>query len=496
MPSVANAALLSEPAYLWIPEGATFYTADEVIDFARALGQQVGQPEIDALRTLMAEGPDGQFAGFGSAIICGRQNIKTWAIRMCVLYDAFVRGVPRITFSAHLFKTTRDSFVKIDELVQSFDWMRRAVKRIRYANGEEGFELLNGSVIDFVARSLKGSRGLGGDTVVLDEWLFGTGDMLGALVPTMSTAVKPHILYGSSPGVRTSEALRDVRERGRSMSDPTLTYIEWTTEREGCTDPACSHKAGKSEGCELDREEKWPAANPALGRRISYEYVRKERREIPPIEFMRERMGWWEDPPTSEESSLFPMEQWAERLAPDSTVADDVPLTYAVDTSWDRQTSWISVAGLNAQGVPHVEIVKTGYGQDWVIPWLRPRVTERPPLAIGLQGGNAPVSTLVDKLEKEFGDVVRVLTGVECARACGGFFDAVEKGPLAHIDQEQLDDAMKQGVARPMGEGWLLDRKLSPVDVAGLFSACVALYLLETTEPPAPKRVSVPKRLR
>lgn len=489
MPSVANAALLSEPAYLWIPEGATFYTADEVIDFARALGQEVGQPEIDALRTLMAEGPDGQFAGFGSAIICGRQNIKTWAIRMCVLYDAFVRAVPRITFSAHLFKTTRDSFVKIDELVQSFDWMRRAVKKIRYANGEEGFELLNGSVIDFVARSLKGSRGLGGDTVVLDEWLFGIGDMLGALVPTMSTAVKPHILYGSSPGVRTSEALRDVRERGRSGSDPTLTYIEWTTEREGCAAPDCSHKAGKVAGCELDREAKWPAANPALGRRISYEYVRKERREIPPIEFMRERLGWWEDPPTAEESSLFPLDKWAERLSTASTIPSTEAIAYAVDTSWDRSRSWISVAGLNESGVPHVEIIETNFGQDWVVGWLRPRVDDRRPLAIGLQGGNAPVSTLADPLKKAFGDLVVELSGTDAARACGMFYDAVEKGPLAHIGQDPLDDAVEKGVARPLGEGWALDRKTSPVDVAGLFAACGALYLLSTAEQSAPPTI-------
>lgn len=501
MPSVANAELLCEPAYLWIPEGATFYTADEVIDFARAIGQQVDQPEIDAIRTLMAEGPDGQFAGFGSCIVCGRQNIKTWAIRMCVMYDAWVRAVNRVTFSAHLFRTTRDSFEQIDRLVQSFDWLRKATLKVRYANGEEGFELANGSRIDFVARSLKGGRGLGGDTVVLDEWLFGTGDMLGALVPTMSTAPKPHILYGSSPGLRTSEALRDIRDRGRAGGDPTLTYIEFTSERTGCDDLQCSHKAGRAEGCELDREEKWRAPNPALGRRISLDYVRKERREIPATEFMRERLGWWEDPPQIGSDSAFPMDSWAQAADDASVIAPDSGITFVVDTSWDRQRSWIAVCGARPDGTPHVEVVAFNFGSDWVVPWLLERVAAREPNAIGLQASGAPVSSLAEPLAKAFAcdhgprcripghrkDFVRLLSGAELGRSSGAFYDAVLAGSIRHIGQPQLDEAIELASVRPIGDAWVVDRKASPIDVAPLVAAIGAFYLFSTSSKPQRK---------
>lgn len=480
----------SLPSYFWIPEGARFEAADEAADLARALGDQVDEPEIAALRILLAEDARGKRIALESGLFCGRQNVKTWAGQRMVLYRGWVHSLKRIVWTAHLYKTTQDTFNELISLIESHSFLEQQVLKISRGNGEEGIQLRNGCQIDFVARSQKSARGWAADEVVGDEALFLTPLMFGAVFPTLSSRPDPHFTHLSSPGVPSSEVIRGVRDRGRAGGDPSLAYGEWTSSRETCKDPMCSHKPGTA-GCQLDDLEKVRAANPAHPRRISLDYIQGERRAMPVGEYMRERMGWWEDPPTSEESSLFPMEQWAERLSPDSTVADDAPIAYMVDTSWDRQTSWISVAGLNAQGIPHVEIVKTGYGQDWVVPWLQPRVDERRPVAIGLQGGNAPVSTLADKLEKQFGDLVHVMTGIDCARACGRFFDAVEKGPLAHIGQEQLEDAMTQAVARPMGEGWVLDRKLSPVDVSNLFATAGALYLLLTTDPPKKKRSRV-----
>ncbi len=480
----------SLPSYLWIPEGARFEAADEAADLARALGDQVDEPEIAALRVLLAEDAKGRRIALESGLFCGRQNVKTWAGQRMVIYRGWVHSLKRIVWTAHLYKTTQDTFNELVGLIESHSWLEQQVLKISRGNGEEGIQLRNGCQIDFVARSQKSARGWAADEVVGDEGLFLTPLMFGAVFPTLSSRPDPHFTHLSSPGVPSSEVIRGVRDRGRAGGDPSLSYGEWTSPREVCEDPACSHKPG-SVGCQLDDLEKVRAANPAHPRRISLDYIQGERRAMPVAEYMRERMGWWEDPPTTEESSLFPLEQWAERRHDDSVIPDGTAIAFAVDTSWDRQRSWISVAGLNEAGVPHVEIVETGFGQDWVIPWLRPRVEERRPLAIGLQGGNAPVSTLADALKKEFGDLVVELSGTDSARACGMLYDAVDKGPLAHIGQDPLDDAVKEGVARPMGEGWVLDRKTSPVDVAGLFATCAAHYLLLTTQPLKKKRSRV-----
>lgn len=480
-----------------MPEGSIFTIADEVLDLMPELGYEVAEPERLAVRALLPQRPDGSWAGLQSCIIAARQNIKTASMIACAIHDTFIQDLD-VVWTAHEFKTSADAFKDFQAIIEGNDELSSQVLKIRTANGSEGFDLRSGASLRIIARSGRSGRGFSKvPRLYADEGLYLDAKMLGAITPTMAAIPDAHMVVGSSPGILASAQLRELRQRGRSGEDQDLGYVEWTSDRLACASAECRHAPGTA-GCQLDNVLLWWQANPALGRRIDVEFLRNQRKVLQGAipEFMREHMAWWEDPPTAEESSLFPLDKWAERLDPSSRIGSDSPIVFLVDTSWDRQRSWIDIAGLNAAGVSHVEIVETGFGQGWVVPWLRERVAARRPLAIGLQGGNAPVSTLVPALREEFGDLVVELSGTDSARACGMFFDAVEKGPLAHIGQEQLDDAVEKGVARPMGEGWVLDRKTSPVDVAGLFAACGALYLLNTTEQPAPKRVSEPMRLR
>lgn len=480
-----------------MPEGSIFTIADEVLDLMPELGYAVAEPERLAVRALLPQRPDGSWAGLQSCIIAARQNIKTASMIACAIHDTFIQDLD-VVWTAHEFKTSADAFKDFQAIIEGNDELSSQVLKIRTANGSEGFDLRSGASLRIIARSGRSGRGFSKvPRLYADEGLYLDAKMLGAITPTMGAIPNAHMVVGSSPGVLASDQLRELRARGRSGEDQDLGYVEWTSDRPACANLECRHAPGAA-GCQLDNVLLWWQANPALGRRIDVEFLRNQRKVLQGAnpEFMREHMGWWEDPPTTEESSLFPLDKWAERLDPSSTIPADEPIAYLVDTSWDRQRSWISIAGLNAQGVPHVEIVETNFGQDWVVGWLRSRVEARRPLAIGLQGGNAPVSTLADPLKKAFGNVVVELSGTDAARACGMFYDAVEKGPLAHIGQDPLDDGVEKGMARLLGEGWALDRKTSPVDVAGLFSACGALYLLNTTEPPAPSQSFVPRRLR
>lgn len=439
-----------------------------------------------ALRALAPSRADGRWAGFESAIICGRQNLKTWALEMVVISDVWERGVKRATWTSHRYKTTQQAFGDILALVDNYDWLRKRVNKVRTAKGEEGFELLSGSRLDFLARSAGGGRGLTGDTVALDEALFLSPVMMGALIPTLSSRPNPHVLYGSSPGVLDSSVLRSIRDRGRTGTDPSLSYIEWSSPREPCPDPDCMHLP-ETPGCLLDDEAKWAQANPALGRRISVDYVRSERRALPPSEFMRERLGWWEDPPTLAEDQVIPAEAWADRLDAGSAIPDGSQVAFAIDTSWDRQTTWIAACGNRPDGVPHVEVVASGYGTDWVVGWLAERLPAWKVRAIGLQGSGSPVSSLLDPLSKTFGTLVVNLSGTDLGRACGSFFDAVTTGPLAHTGQAQLDVAVQRAVVRPIGDAWVWDRKGAAVDIAPLVAVTEALYLLTTVPEPKPR---------
>lgn len=479
------------------------------------IGYEVEEPERLAVRALLPQRPDGSWAGLQSAIIAPRQNIKTASMIACAIHDLFVQDLD-VVWTAHEFKTSADAFKDFQAIIEGSDELSSSVLKVRTANGSEGFELRSGVSLRIVARSGRSGRGFSKvPRLYLDEGLFLDAKMLGAITPTMAAIPDAHLVVGSSPGILSSEQLRGIRDRGRAGTDQDLGYVEWTSERiltaeelalprakrprvrPQCLRVDCSHAPG-SDGCALDNEELWWRANPALQRRIAVDFLRQQRKVLKDAipEFMREHMAWWEDPPTIEESSQFDMAKWSERLDPASIIPVGARVVFTVDTSWDRQTSWVSIAGLNAAGVPHGEVIETGYGQDWVVPWLKERVAAWKTAAIGLQGGNAPSSSLLAPLRKEFGDKLVVeFTGVDMTRACGAFFDAVDKGPLAHLDQEQVDDAMRQAAPRLLGDGWVLDRKESPIDIANLVSLVEALYLLQTAPEP-PQESFIPRRLR
>lgn len=473
-------------SYLWVPPSATSTAGLETAEMARMLGFDVAAAEQEALDVLMAEaGP--KWAALEAAIICGRQNLKTWALQMTVLYDAFFRDVKRVVWTSHRFKTTQQAFNDLERIVGDTDWLRSRVRKVRHASGDEGFELTNGARIDFLARTSGGGRGLTGDTVILDEALYLTAQMMGALLPTLSARPDPQVRYGSSPGVLESDVLRSVRDRGRAGGDPSLAYIEWTSEPGDCADPMCDHGLAAVD-CLLDDEERWAQANPALGRRISVEYVRQERRALAsdPVEFMRERLGWWQDPPAEGSGAVFPAEAWAGCRDTVSQIVSDAPVAWGVDVSYDRTRAYAVAFGLGPDGLPH-GVLRHSCDPSEIVAYLASATAERASMGVALQANGAPVSSLLPDLERALTVPVVGVSGADLPKACGLAYDAVSARAVRHRGQSPLDRALAAAEVRSLSDGWALDRKRSRVDIAPLVAWVHGLWLHQTfTEPAKP----------
>lgn len=468
---------ISHPTFLTVPPTAVGNLADDLADFALSLGQQVGEEERIALGALSPVQADGRWAGLSAAIVAGRRNIKSWALEIRALYDLYVVKVDRVVWTAHLFTTSQENFLHVQGLVRSYDWLDRRTKRISTENGSEGLILHNGSRLDFVARQA-GRSGRGGDidTLILDEWLYGTPAMSGAMIPAMGVVPNPHVLYASSPGLMTSASLRDVRNRGRSGGDPSLSYCEWTSPWRMCATESCTHLPG-STGCVLDDEALWFLANPALGRRMSLEFVRNERAELPPIEFMRERLGWWEDPPAEGIGTAYPVDLWDELSDEASHIPDGGYLVFAVDVSWDRSVAHVSVAGVREDGLRHVQVIAS-MEPSAVVKWLVDRLRRFAPLAVAVQGAGAPASSLVEELDN-VGVPIHRLGGGDLAKAHGLMFDAIKAGRLRHLGEPGLRQQVATAITRPLADGNALDRKKSPIDISGLVAITEALWVLD-----------------
>ena len=126
-------------------------------------------------------------------------------------------------------------------------------------------------------------------------------------------------------------------------------------------------------------------------------------------------------------------------------------------------------------------------GTEWVIPWLIERVERWHPVAVAVQGNGAPASSLLDGLKSELPDDLTVaMGGADMARACGLTFDSVAGDQLRHRAQEPLNTQVLAAQARPLSDAWVIDRKKSTIDVAGLVAVTQALWALATrTEQPA-----------
>lgn len=461
---------MASPAYRSVPSFVKTY-GPEVADLAAMAGYAPDEAQRDALDAIFACGADNRAAALEVALIAGRQNIKTSVFKMAVLGWLFVTDQKLITWSAHEFPRAAEAHRELAELIEGCPELCRRLKATYWGAGDKAIELLSGQRVQFKARTNTGGRGLSGDRMVLDEAFALTPTHIGALFPTLSARPDPQLVYGSSAGLVQSDILRAVRDRGRAGDDPRLAYIEYCDDLGGdCAEPDCDHAVTRT-GCRLDDEERWKRANPALGTRISLEYVRAERRAMPAEEFARERLGWWDE--ADDHQTVFAPGVWESRRQPGSQAAD--PVTFAVEVAPDRDWACIAVADRTG----HVECVDYRRGTGWVTERAR-QLADRHHAAAFVVQPSSPAGSLLDDLA----DTVRVIrpTGLEYAQACGDFFDAVVEGRIRHLGQPALDVAVANAKRKPYGDAWVWDRRRS-LDVSPV--PCVTLAYWGANRKPA-----------
>jgi hypothetical protein len=478
---------LVDPAYLSVPARVGSY-GDEAIDLARAYGRPPDAEQCVAIDAMLSYRAGGRWVALESAVVEPRQNGKTGGIMLPVtLFDLFLLPPDKIAWTAHLFKTARECFQDVVRIVENCDMLRKRVKKITYANGEEAVELLTGARLEFLARSKGGGRGIGGKRVVMDEALFLAGEAMGALMPTLSARSmtgNPHIMYGSSAGVLGSDHLRGLRDRGRAGGDPSLIWVEWCApgswDQPGCDlGPECPHTTG-ADGCALDDEALWRFANPALGRRISAEYVRSERRALPPEEFGRERMGWFTEPAGVDVERM--LARWT--VCGDDESRPDGRPVFMIDAAPGLSSCAIVAAMWRPDGLPHLEVIAHEPGSTWLAARAA-GLRRHQPLDWVIDPGG-PAGALLPEL-RLVGIDPREMTARDMGQACSAFEAAVEDTAVRHLNDPSLLRAWRSASKRDLGDGlWAWSRRKSTGDICPLVGATGAFWGLSVVPPEAP----------
>lgn len=470
---------LIQPASRWTPVRDDSL-GDLAVELVGLFGIACDPEQRLALDTLLSTRDDvdlgERFAQLESCVVEPRQNGKTGGILLPIALLAAIRRPDQlVVWSAHRYKTSHEAFLSVLKLYRSSPALAARISKVSFSNGEEAFEFHNGSRIIFVARSQASGRGLSGDVVILDEALFLTGEMMGALLPTLSARPDPLVIYASSAGLASSRVLVDIRDRGRAGDDPSLAYIEWCAPQGGCADRDCDH-AKTRVGCAADDPANWRAANPAMGAgRITEEYVRAERRALPVREFLRERMGWWEERGSG---GLFHMPSWWKAQSKSTTAGPRIAM--ALHFTPDRSAAAVAVASWRPDGRLHVELIAHEDGVAWALPYVQERAKRHQPVAVGLAGGMAAGHLAAD-LERLRG--FKALAAGDVKRACARLYDLVNETPavLAVRPHPDLDQTIAIAKRSSPGAEWLYvadeDDQGGLPDLSPVYAIALAAWL-------------------
>lgn len=423
------------------------------------------------LDAMGAEHADGTPAAFEFGLIACRQNLKTYCLRAGALADLFHFRKPLSLWTVHRGFALAEAFREFKTTIDSYDHLRRRVRKIVEENGEEAIETTSGARLLFKLRTPGSGRSLAGDTVTLDEGYALTPEMIGDLYPTLATRPAAQVRIGSSAGHASSLVLRGIRDRGRAGGDPALGYVEWAdVERPSCATVGCEHEFG-TPGCCLDDPERWRRANPAMDRRIPRERIATFRRSMPAAEFAREEMGWWDDPVEDLDEPPITAESWSRLADSKSVIASGIAC--AVDVSPDRSMSAVAFSGMRADRLRHVELAAHGRGTSWAVDWLTARHRRwEMPVRLNPSG---PAGALIADLERA-GVPPELVPDREYRQACGALLDAVEAGTFRHRGQPELDEAVAAGRKRSVGEAFAWNRKDITADITPLVAATIALH--------------------
>lgn len=461
-----------EPTYLHVPVYVETF-GPEVADICARAGYAPDPEQELILDATFAIRADGKPAAFAIDIIGPRQNFKTGVLKMIELGWLYVTKQRLIIHSAHELSTTEETFRETAELIESNPFLSRHLvptrgerQGITTGNGRWAIELTGDRRLKYRARMRTGGRGLAGSKVVLDEYFAVTPSMIGSLYPVLTAQPEPQVVAASSAGLLESDALRDSRDRGRAKLTANQFYIEYSDELgptpknpdAGCASKDCDH-AKTAVGCALDDEDRWKRIMTALDTRVQRETIRSLRQSMPPAEFAREFLVWWEDPPLEESARVFGP-HWARQGIPDAKMPTPRCLGIAVEP--ERSHSSIAAVGDYGDDAVRVMFPATSDpnksarrpGASWTVDEAC-AMADRHGIRVAI-AGHGPGADLVEPLRERLGDRLLVAGMSDLKDSCAAVYDGItENHSLFHNDSPELNDAARSVIKRMSGGRFL-----------------------------------------
>jgi phage terminase large subunit-like protein len=444
---------LSDPRFESVPLSVASL-GDAAVDFAAAAGLFADPWQVRVLRGGMGVKPDRRWAARQVGVLVPRQNGKGTVLEIRELYAMFVGEERLIIHSAHRYDTSQDHFRRMCALIEGNPDLDRHVKSVSKVIGKESITLRSGCQLKFKARTLSGSgRGFSCDLLVLDESFLLPEAALAAMLPTLSARPNPQTWFTSSAGMADSDALWRVVKRGRA-GEPNLAYFEW----------------GVGSGVDVSDREVWRSVNPG---RVTMDVLEDDYALMTPEDFAREHLGAWDD---ARDDWVIPRPVWD--LLADNSLEPPRPagkVAFAVDVRPDLSRASVAVAGGLEGGARQVQVIDNRAGTAWIPERLQDLTGRYESYGVVIDSAGA-ARAIIDQVEAAAIPVIE-MGFTEAKEAFGQFYEsAVDARTVRHLNQPELNAALKGATTRMSGDALLWDRKNTTVDITPLVAVTLALW--------------------
>jgi phage terminase large subunit-like protein len=400
------------------------------------------------LKDMLTVDAKGKWIRKTNLLLIARQNGKTHLARMLILAH-LIKWETNVLIMSSNRSMALDTFRQVTDILENNDHLKGFVKQIRYANGTESIEMLNGTRLDVVAATRDGSRGRSVNGLLfIDEVREITEEGFRAATPVTRAHPNSHTLLCSNAGDAFSTVLNDLRERAISYPPKSFGFYEYSA----------------PQYCKIEDRNAWAMANPSLGYTITEEAI-EEAIATSPIENTRtETLCQWID------SLSSPWPHGVLEETSDSTLemTSGAYTVFGFDVSPSRRNGSLVAGQILPDGRIGIGILET-YSSQVAIDELK--------MAASIKGwadiykprlvcyDKYATQTIADRLSQS-GVMVEDVSGQQFYKACGDLLEGLVNHRVVHNGQTELIQQMNNCAAKVNDSAWRIIKRKSAGDIS------------------------------
>ena len=414
------------------------------------------------LEDMLKVDEEGHWRRRSNLLLISRQNGKTHLARMLILAHLLKWDSRNVLIMSSNRSMALDTFRQVAYLLESNDHLRGFVKQIRYANGTESIEMLDGRRLDVVAATRDGSRGRTADFLYIDELREVSEEGYRAAIPTTRARPNAQTLLTSNAGDAFSVVLNGMRERALENPPESFGFYEYSA----------------PQFCKIDDRKGWQQANPALGYTITEEAI-EEAVATSPVENTRtETLCQWID------SLSSPWTHGSIEDCSDSSLEIAVGgyTVFAFDVSPSRRNASLVAGQILSDGRIGVGLLQTWESQVSVDDLkvaadIKLWADKYRPRQICFD--KYATQSIADRLANA-GCVVQDISGAAFYQACTDLKDALDNKRIVHKGQDLWIQMMNNCSAKTNDSAWRIVKRKSAGDISGAIgTAMIVTQLLK-----------------